>query len=73
MRAIERGELPNVQGVYLKPMQIHYWWRKATKDLLYPTKDSWENVYHTLQKDPMVRNSNRQPKVSDNRQQTSLT
>jgi len=54
-RAIERGELgPSVQGVYLKPMQIHYWWRKATKDLLYPTKDSWENVYHMLQQHEKV-------------------
>ena len=54
MRAISRGELPSVQGQYLRPMHIHYWWRKATKEHMYPTKDSWENCFRTLQEHPMV-------------------
>jgi hypothetical protein len=53
-RAIDRGELPNIPKVYLRPMNIHYWNRKATKDKIFRSKDSWENVYHILKEHPMV-------------------
>ena len=53
-RAIARGELPKVPDVYLRPMNIHYWHRKATKDKIFRTKDPWENVYHILKEHKSV-------------------
>jgi hypothetical protein len=55
LRAIDRGELPSVRGMYLRPMLIHYWWKKATKDKIYRSKDSWLNIRDMLEEDPMVR------------------
>ena len=54
LRAIERGELPSVRGMYLRPMLIHYWWKKATRDKLYRSKDPWLNVRNMLEEHPMV-------------------
>lgn len=54
LRAINRGELPSVKGMYLRPMLIHYWWKKATKDKIYRSKDSWLNVHDMLKEHPMV-------------------
>ena len=57
LRAIERRELPSMRGMYLRPMLIHYWWKKATKDKIYRSKDPWLNVRDMLEEHPMVRTS----------------
>jgi hypothetical protein len=54
IRAIEKGELEQVDERHLRPVIVHYWWRKAYKEKEYISDDSWTNIEHILRKHPLV-------------------
>ena len=54
IRAIERGELAPVQERHLRPVIIHYWWRKGYKEKEYISDDFWINIEHILRRHPRV-------------------
>jgi hypothetical protein len=54
IRAIEKRELEQVHERHLRPVIVHYWWRKAYKEKEYISDDSWINMEHILGKHPLV-------------------
>jgi hypothetical protein len=54
LRAISKGELPPVPERSLRPMILHYWWRKECKDILYISNDFWINMEDILRNHHLV-------------------
>ena len=52
--ALRRGQIPGVDEKYLSPAHIHYWWRKAYREINYTSEDPWVNVEKLLKDHPLV-------------------
>ena len=54
LQAIAKGEVPGASERFLKPVLIHYWWRKAYREKKQPSDDPWENMCQLLEEHSSV-------------------
>jgi hypothetical protein len=54
LSSIRNNELPGYQDRYFRVQDITYWWRKGVAEVLYISKDPFENITHFLQNHPKV-------------------
>jgi hypothetical protein len=54
LAAIKTNKLPGYEDHYFPVQHITYWWRKGVAEVIYISKDPFENVAHFLQNHPKV-------------------